>query len=146
MTGACDPECAKWAESFGDCICSSSDLISFIAGLASVVFMGICFLPQIVINLKNGSSEGLSFIMVLVWSVGDACNIAGVFLTKAVSPHPDLNVPHELLPLAIQVKLPFSPFQSHRATLPQHKVLITLVYCCSCQLKFTWHACLPCWT
>ena len=85
MGVTCDPGCARWAESFGDCICSSSDVASFVAGLASVLFMGICFLPQIVINLRNGSSEGLSFVMVFVWSIGDMCNIAGVFLTKAVS-------------------------------------------------------------
>ena len=47
--------------------------------------MGICCLPQIIINFINGSSDGLSLGMILIWTLGDGCNIAGVFLTKAVS-------------------------------------------------------------
>lgn len=47
--------------------------------------MGICCLPQIIINFVNGSSEGLSLSMILIWTVGDVCNLTGVFLTKAVS-------------------------------------------------------------
>lgn len=84
MGVTCDPGCASWAKSFGDCICSSTDLASFILGLASVVFMGICCLPQIIINFINGSSDGLSLGMILIWTLGDGCNIAGVFLTKAL--------------------------------------------------------------
>lgn len=85
MGVTCDPECATWAKSFGDCICSTNDLVSFIFGLASIVFMGLCCLPQLLTNFINGSSEGLSFGLVAIWSVGDACNLAGVFLSKAVS-------------------------------------------------------------
>lgn len=84
MGVTCDPGCATWAKTFGDCICSTTDLTSFILGLASVVFMGICCLPQIIINFINGSSDGLSLWMIIIWCVGDVCNLAGVFLTKAV--------------------------------------------------------------
>lgn len=85
MGVSCDPGCADWAKSFGDCICSPKDLSSFVLGLISVFCMGICCLPQIIINFMNGSSEGLSLGMILIWSVGDVCNLTGVFLTKAVS-------------------------------------------------------------
>ncbi len=85
MGVTCDPGCANWAKSFGDCICSTQDLTSFILGLASVVSMGVCCLPQIIINFINGSSDGLSLGMIMIWMVGDGCNLAGVFLTKAVS-------------------------------------------------------------
>ena len=85
MGVSCDPGCAEWAKSFGDCICNSRDLSSFVLGLLSVCCMGICCLPQIIINFVNGSSEGLSLSMILIWTVGDVCNLAGVFLTKAVS-------------------------------------------------------------
>lgn len=85
MGVSCDPGCADWAKSFGDCICSTKDLSSFVLGLVSVFCMGICCLPQIIINFMNGSSEGLSLGMILIWSVGDVCNLTGVFLTKAVS-------------------------------------------------------------
>ena len=85
MGVTCDPGCANWAQSFGDCICSTTDLTSFILGLASVVFMGVCCLPQIIMNFINGSSDGLSLGMIMIWTAGDACNLAGVFLTKAVS-------------------------------------------------------------
>ncbi|DBB18691.1 TPA: hypothetical protein ACH3X3_000299 [Trebouxia sp. C0006] len=84
MGVTCDPGCADWAKSFGDCICSTKDLTSFILGLASVVFMGVCCLPQIIINFINGSSDGLSLGMIMIWMVGDGCNLAGVFLTKAL--------------------------------------------------------------
>lgn len=84
MGVTCDPGCATWAKSFGDCICSSKDLISFVIGLASIVCMGLCCLPQILSNFLNGSSEGLSFGLVMIWAVGDVCNLAGVFLSKAV--------------------------------------------------------------
>ncbi|KAL0045646.1 hypothetical protein WJX82_000560 [Trebouxia sp. C0006] len=46
--------------------------------------MGVCCLPQIIINFINGSSDGLSLGMIMIWMVGDGCNLAGVFLTKAL--------------------------------------------------------------
>ncbi|KAL3134873.1 hypothetical protein ABBQ32_007839 [Trebouxia sp. C0010 RCD-2024] len=84
MGVSCDPGCAEWAKSFGDCICNPRDLSSFVLGLLSVCCMGICCLPQIIINFVNGSSEGLSLSMILIWTVGDVCNLTGVFLTKAL--------------------------------------------------------------
>ena len=63
------------------------DLVSFTLGILSVVFFANCFLPQIILNFVNGSSEGLSVGMILVWSLGDLCNIIGVLLTGAVSVH-----------------------------------------------------------
>ena len=59
--------------------------MSFTLGILSVVFFANCFLPQIILNFVNGSSEGLSVGMILVWSLGDLCNIIGVLLTGAVS-------------------------------------------------------------
>lgn len=61
------------------------DLMSFSLGILSVVFFANCFLPQIILNFVSGSSEGLSVGMILVWSLGDLCNIIGVLLTGAVS-------------------------------------------------------------
>lgn len=61
------------------------DLVSFALGILSVVFFANCFLPQIILNFVSGSSEGLSVGMILVWSLGDLCNIIGVLLTGAVS-------------------------------------------------------------
>lgn len=61
------------------------DLVSFSLGILSVVFFANCFLPQIILNFVSGSSEGLSVGMILVWSLGDLCNIIGVLLTGAVS-------------------------------------------------------------
>ena len=61
------------------------DLVSFTLGILSVVFFANCFLPQIALNFHNRSSEGLSMGMILVWSLGDICNLTGVLLTGAVS-------------------------------------------------------------
>lgn len=115
MGVTCAPECAKWAETFDDCVCTNKvhlilgrisryrdtrstsvdnvaetllhmqDLVSFTLGILSVVFFANCFLPQIILNLVNGSSEGLSVGMIWVWSLGDLCNIIGVLYTGAVS-------------------------------------------------------------
>lgn len=64
--------------------------MSLTLGILSVIFFAICFLPQIILNFVNGSSEGLSVGMILVWSLGDLCNIIGVLLTGAVSLHVEL--------------------------------------------------------
>ena len=67
---------------FATCL---QDLLSFILGILSIVFFANCFLPQIILNFVNGSSDGLSVGMILVWSLGDMCNLIGVCLTGAVS-------------------------------------------------------------
>ena len=76
------------------------DLVSFLFGILSVLFFANCFLPQIILNFVNGSSEGLSVGMILVWSLGDLCNLIGVCLTGAVSTSHWCPVPltHRLLP------------------------------------------------
>lgn len=80
----CDPGCAQWATAFDDCVCTNKDFASFSLGILSVIFFANCFLPQIVLNFVNGSSEGLSVGMILVWSLGDLCNLLGVCLTGAM--------------------------------------------------------------
>lgn len=67
---------------FATCL---QDLLSFILGISSISFFANCFLPQIILNFVNGSSDGLSVGMILVWSLGDMCNLIGVCLTGAVS-------------------------------------------------------------
>ncbi|KAL0044223.1 hypothetical protein WJX82_005024 [Trebouxia sp. C0006] len=84
MGVTCDPDCAQWATAFDDCVCTHKDLASFSLGILSVIFFANCFLPQIVLNFVNGSSEGLSVGMILVWSLGDLCNLLGVCLTGAM--------------------------------------------------------------
>ena len=133
MGMSCDPGCADWAKSFGDCICSTKDLSSFVLGLVSVFCMGICCLPQIIINFMNGSSEGLSLGMILIWSVGDVCNLTGVFLTKAVS----------CLTKQLQSRMVLHCIQ--QKTMFTLQTIVALPGC-SCQHKCIWQYCLRYWT
>lgn len=47
MGGSCPVGCRQWSASFGDCLCNGSDLTGFAFGLASIVCMAVCFLPQV---------------------------------------------------------------------------------------------------
>ena len=49
-------------------------------GLISTVIWVIALFPQIYLNYKNGSCEGLAFDLILFWTLGDLSNVEGSIL------------------------------------------------------------------
>ncbi|KAJ3195363.1 PQ loop repeat-containing protein 2 [Irineochytrium annulatum] len=67
---------------FGDCIHTPIELTSFISGLLSLLCYIVALFPQIWMNFRRGSVEGLSAGLILIWAVGDLANLLGTVLTN----------------------------------------------------------------
>lgn len=81
----CAEECWQWTgKYFGECVCSEKDTWSFGFGMLSIVAWAFAEVPQIVQNFATGHSEGMSIFFVLIWLTGDALNIIGCLLARAV--------------------------------------------------------------
>jgi len=73
----------QWVgEVFHDCIYTPSDIISFSLGLLSIALWMVALFPQMRENYHNKSTEGLSFIFLLQWFLGDSFNLLGCLLTN----------------------------------------------------------------
>lgn len=66
-----------------DCVWEGKGIASEVLGLASLVtWMGVS-LPQIIKNFRNTKAiEGLSFMLILLWTLGDSANLIGAKLTR----------------------------------------------------------------
>lgn len=63
--------CISWAETyFKDCLCNTSDELSFGFGLISLLCWGVAEIPQIITNFKNKSGHGISLVFLLTWILG----------------------------------------------------------------------------
>lgn len=79
--------CIGWAETyFKDCLCNTSDELSFGFGLISLLCWGVAEIPQIITNFKNKSGHGISLLFLLTWILGDIFNLAGCLLEPATLP------------------------------------------------------------
>eukprot|EP00842_Homolaphlyctis_polyrhiza_P000968 jgi/Hompol1/1872/HPOL_002782-RA len=67
---------------FGDCVYSTSDKISFYAGLLSIMAYAVAMFPQYYRNFQRKSVEGLSPGLIALWTSGDACNLVGSVLSN----------------------------------------------------------------
>ncbi|KAI5786464.1 PQ loop repeat-domain-containing protein [Peziza echinospora] len=54
--------------------------ISGIAGSISIACWVIVFSPQIIVNFRRGSADGLSLVFLAVWLLGDVFNVLGAVL------------------------------------------------------------------
>ncbi|KAG6114186.1 hypothetical protein E4U14_001522 [Claviceps sp. LM454 group G7] len=61
---------------------SLKQALSGIFGSISLTAWLCVLLPQLVANYKAESSDGLSMAFLIVWLLGDVCNLAGALLTK----------------------------------------------------------------
>ncbi|KAJ2706808.1 hypothetical protein FB645_001256 [Coemansia sp. IMI 203386] len=72
-----------WAMYFFDqCVYSYWEVASVILGAMSVVLWMLALLPQVYVNWKRKSTDGLSTPLLMFWLFGDFMNLAGVFILK----------------------------------------------------------------
>eukprot|EP01100_Stratorugosa_tubuloviscum_P001776 TRINITY_DN13_c0_g1_i1.p1 TRINITY_DN13_c0_g1~~TRINITY_DN13_c0_g1_i1.p1 ORF type:complete len:302 (+),score=88.42 TRINITY_DN13_c0_g1_i1:103-1008(+) len=74
-------DCADWVYNFFE-TCDSKIISSRIIGYSSIAFWLFAQAPQIYENFKRGTAEGLSFLFLLCWLLGDCSNLIGSTLTK----------------------------------------------------------------
>lgn len=67
---------------FGDCIRTPVEMASFSSGIISLCFYIVALFPQLWLNFKRKSIEGLSTGLILLWAFGDCCNLVGSILTN----------------------------------------------------------------
>ncbi|XP_033763916.1 lysosomal amino acid transporter 1 homolog [Pecten maximus] len=66
-----------------DCVHNNQDVASDILGLLSLVSWMIVSIPQMVMNCRNiRGVEGISILLILQWTLGDATNLIGSILTN----------------------------------------------------------------
>lgn len=66
-----------------DCVWDARGIASEALGLASIVTWMIVSIPQMVKNCRNiRGIEGISFLLILMWTLGDSANLIGAILTK----------------------------------------------------------------
>ncbi|XP_021367403.1 lysosomal amino acid transporter 1 homolog [Mizuhopecten yessoensis] len=66
-----------------DCVHDNQGVASDILGLVSLVSWMIVSIPQMVMNCRNiRGVEGISFLLILQWTLGDATNLIGSILTN----------------------------------------------------------------
>ncbi|KAK1420671.1 hypothetical protein QVD17_22456 [Tagetes erecta] len=79
--------CAQWARDYMNyCLCNKKDWISLILGLISVLSWSVAEVPQIIMNYKDKSSEGLAMGLLFTWILGDLFNVLGCLLEPSTLP------------------------------------------------------------
>lgn len=70
-------------KALGDCVWEPKGISSVALGLASIVFWMVVSIPQMVKNCRNiAGVEGISILLILQWTLGDATNLVGAILTN----------------------------------------------------------------
>ncbi|KAI8854569.1 PQ loop repeat-domain-containing protein [Chytridium lagenaria] len=67
---------------FGDCVRTPAEIASFTSGLLSLLCYIVALFPQMWMNYKRKSVEGLSAGLIFIWAFGDMCNLTGAILTN----------------------------------------------------------------
>ena len=73
------------AGTFGECLYTPSEVLSFYVGMSSLAFWMACQAPQFYKNFKNKSGHALSKWFLLEWFLGDALNLIGCLLTRQLT-------------------------------------------------------------
>ncbi|XP_048773865.2 lysosomal amino acid transporter 1 homolog isoform X2 [Ostrea edulis] len=67
----------------GDCVEDPKGISSVALGLASIFAWMVVSIPQMVKNCRNiAGVEGISILLILQWTLGDATNLVGAILTN----------------------------------------------------------------
>ncbi|OHT16701.1 PQ loop repeat family protein [Tritrichomonas foetus] len=79
------PQCTgiyvQWiADIFGECISTKRDKASFILGNLSTIIWVYAQIPQIIMNFKSKTTDGLSFSFLCLLVCGDLCNLFGAYI------------------------------------------------------------------
>ncbi|KAJ3073217.1 hypothetical protein HDU98_001975 [Podochytrium sp. JEL0797] len=70
---------------FGDCVRTPTEIASFFCGLFSLSCFAVAFFPQIWMNFRRKSTDGLSADLMISWAFGDIGNLLGSFLTNQLA-------------------------------------------------------------
>ncbi|KAJ1551538.1 PQ loop repeat-containing protein 2, partial [Cladochytrium tenue] len=70
---------------FGDCVRTPTEIASFAFGLASLLCYVMSLFPQLWLNFRRKSVEGLSAGLLALWAFGDCCNLLGTLFTKQLA-------------------------------------------------------------
>ncbi|KAL4221181.1 PQ loop repeat-containing protein 2 [Mactra antiquata] len=66
-----------------DCVWDEQGIASEVLGLASIVTWMIVSIPQMVKNFRHIEGiDGISLMLILMWTLGDTANLVGAILTK----------------------------------------------------------------
>ncbi|XP_053379540.1 lysosomal amino acid transporter 1 homolog [Mercenaria mercenaria] len=68
---------------FNDCVSGERGIASEVLGLASILTWMVVSVPQMIKNFRNiRGIEGISLMLILMWTLGDTANLVGGILTK----------------------------------------------------------------
>lgn len=82
---SCSGDYIVWiADAFGECISTASEKAGFSLGLISTIVWMYAQLPQIILNFKLKSADGLSFAFILFLCFGDIANLTGVIINHGL--------------------------------------------------------------
>ncbi|CAO3597122.1 unnamed protein product [Absidia cylindrospora] len=70
---------------FGDCTYGYLDGASVLLGYLSILFWLNAQFPQVIVNYRRGSADGLSINFLTIWLAGDAANLIGCILTNQLA-------------------------------------------------------------
>ena len=74
------------ARYLADCIYTPQDYISFTVAYIGLVASVCSLIPQFILNYQLKSCEGLSFYLLLFWTLGDFGSLLGAILTSQLEP------------------------------------------------------------
>ncbi|OHS96425.1 PQ loop repeat family protein [Tritrichomonas foetus] len=82
---SCEGDYIKWIyTAFGECISTVQEKVGFALGLSSTIIWMYAQIPQIYMNFKNKSAEGLSFAFLLLLVTGDSTNLIGALINHGL--------------------------------------------------------------
>lgn len=82
---SCEGNYIHWVyDIFGECVSTPSEKAGFFIGLLSTLIWMYAQIPQIIMNFKRKSVEGLSFVFILFLNFGDFCNLLGAILNNGL--------------------------------------------------------------
>jgi uncharacterized protein with PQ loop repeat len=84
MTNCTGPHVHWIAVAFGECVNTPREKASFGMGMIAMLFGVYTTVPQVFLNFKLHSAEGLSFGFVLLLLTGDLCNGIGVLINHGL--------------------------------------------------------------
>ena len=81
----CEGNYIHWVyDAFGECISSTQEKVGFGLGLSSTIIWMYAQIPQIVMNFKRKSADGLSFAFLCLLVSGDLCNFLGALINNGL--------------------------------------------------------------
>eukprot|EP01086_Lenisia_limosa_P002981 TRINITY_DN17133_c0_g1_i1.p1 TRINITY_DN17133_c0_g1~~TRINITY_DN17133_c0_g1_i1.p1 ORF type:complete len:298 (-),score=17.57 TRINITY_DN17133_c0_g1_i1:16-909(-) len=73
------------ANTFGDCIYTERQMVSFSVGMLSIFIWMIALMPQLWLTFRSKKPESVSLPFLVVWVLGDFTGLAGAILTDQLS-------------------------------------------------------------